>query len=299
MNKSMVKAVFLTAGMALIFGGAVFGEESSSKEVVVKGKLKIEIKTEKPEIEVKTDENEVAEKFVKTEEMFMNLSPEDIRDVSMSLPERVDEERPYYHPLLFFTETPPVFRVSVKMPKKIELEKWAFKVTDPTGKVIKKREGGGGLPESFKWDGFDRQGNILQLEAPYVYSLSWMDRAGNPGITRSKSPKVVSAIRYKKDGKLFMEISGEKLFRKKRQERFTKKGENMLEEVMDYMKMSNNFPVEIRVFSEDKGLAAAQGRALVRRLTRELKVPEKYFEVKKAGDNSVPKNYRVVFVISS
>ncbi len=52
MNKSMVKAVFLTAGMALIFGGAVFGEESSSKEVVVKGKLKIEIKTEKPEIEV-------------------------------------------------------------------------------------------------------------------------------------------------------------------------------------------------------------------------------------------------------
>ena len=63
--------------------------------------------------------------------------------------------------------------------------------------------------------------------------------------------------------------------------------------------MSNSFPVEIRVHAEDKGLASDQIRALVKRFTKNLKLPKDRFETKSIRDNSVPKNYRIVFIINS
>lgn len=66
----------------LIFFGYIFAEETKQErqsedasEVVIKGQLKIKVETQKPDIEVSTDINDVVDEAVKTEEVFLGLSP--------------------------------------------------------------------------------------------------------------------------------------------------------------------------------------------------------------------------------
>ncbi|HRU39944.1 MAG TPA: hypothetical protein P5511_08710 [Candidatus Goldiibacteriota bacterium] len=292
-------AVFLSIIIAISYSFAEDGQQDSSQEVVVKGQLKIKIESAKPEIPVTTDPNEVAESVVKTEENFMSLAPEDIKDVKFGLPETITEERPQYRAYLSNLETPPIFNLMPKMDKNIEMEKWNFKITDPTGNVVKADKGTGNLPQKLVWDGLDSNGQVLKLNAPYMYTLTYMDKAGNPGSVRSSKPKIVQAIKYYRDGKLYIEASANVLFEKERKDRFTDKGKEIIKEVEDYIKMSNKYPVEIYIYSEDAGLAKDQAESLMMIFDKSLKIPKNSYSVKGIKDTSVPKNYRIVFVIKS
>lgn len=274
-------------------------EDDSSKEVVVKGTLKIKIETEKPDIEVKTDPNEVANSVVATETEFLGLAPSDIREARMALPEVISEKRADYNADLSFLEETPIFRISPKMPAGIQIEKWSFKVTDPTGSAVKTLRGEGDLPSEIVWDGFDQEGRIMKLSAPYLYTLTYMDKAGNPGSTRRETPKQVEAIKYFRENKLILEYSNKLLFEPKRKERLSESGRSVIKEIMDYIKMSNKYPVEVFVYAEDVGLAGDQIQTLQIMFEKELKLPMKFFSMKGIKDNSIPKNYRIVFAVQN
>jgi len=291
--------------LSFIFCIFLYAEEQqsnttdASKEVIVKGQLKIKIETEKPEITIKTNSNDVAEAVVKTEESFLGLSPSDVKDIKLGLPSVINETRPEYHAYLNNVESQPIFKVIPKVPSGIEMEKWTFKITDPTGATVMMQKGSGNLPSKFEWDGFDNNGNMLKLNAPYSYLLSYMDKAGNPGSVRKKEPKIVQVIKYYKDSKLYIEASNSVLFDKERKDRFTDKGKEIITEIEDYIKMSNKFPVEIRVFSEDADMAKEQADSLIRIFENSLKISRDKFNIKTYKDTSTPKNYRMVFVINS
>lgn len=292
--------------LLLIFCVFLYAEEQqkqdssdASKEVVVKGQLKIKIEAEKPEISIKTNSNDVAEAVVKTEEEFLGLSPADIKDIKLGLPLVINETRTEYHAYLNNIETQPVFKVIPKVPAGIEMEKWTFKVTDPTGSSVMTQKGSGNLPSKFEWDGFDNNGNIMKLNAPYLYLLSYMDKAGNPGSVRKKEPKIIQAIKYYKDAKLFIEASNFILFEKQRKDRFTENGREIITEIEDYIKMSNKFPVEIRIYSEDVDMAKDQADSLLRIFENSLKISKDKFDIKTYKDMSAPRNYRIVFIINS
>lgn len=276
-------------------------EDSSdaSKEVVIKGQLKIKIETEKPEIPIKTNSNDVAEAVVKTEDEFLGLSPADIKDIKFGLPSVINETRPAYHANLNNIETQPIFKIIPKVPAGIEMEKWTFKITGPTGASVKTQKGSGNLPSKFEWDGFDNNGNMMKLNAPYLYVLSYIDKAGNPGSVRKKEPKIIQTIKYYKDAKLFIEASNFVLFEKQRKDRFTDKGKEIIKEIEDYIKMTNRFPIEIRVYSEDVDLAKEQANSLLKILENSLKISKDKFEIKTYKDVGIPKNYRIVFIINS
>ena len=301
----MKKILFLSLIMAFAALSSLFADDqpaqqgNSSQEVVVKGQLKGKIDMEMPDIQIKTDTNKVAQSSVATEEQFLSIAPEDVKDIKASLPDTIDSERAQYHPEYSFLETPPVFRLQPKMPKGVDIDRWNFKVTDATGATVKLDKGNGNLPDELIWDGFDRDGNILKMGSPYWYVLTYMDKAGNPGSARRETPKVVNAIRYQRDNKIYIEISSKVLFEEKRQDRLTDPGKQMLEEVRDYMKMSNNFPVSVKVYSEDSGLSGDQIRTLEKLFTDKLKCPKEFFKMDALQDNSVPKNYRVVFIINA
>jgi hypothetical protein len=297
----------IAAGTALLCAGFIFAADptpqataaSGGSEVVVKGQLKINIESPKPEIPIKTDANEVAESVVQTEEEFMSLAPEDIKDIRLGLPETVVEDRPEYHADLFFLERQPIFNLVPKVPAGIEIEKWNFKVTDPTGAAVRVDKGGGNLPDKLVWDGLDQNGQILKLNSPYMYRLTLMDKAGNASSIASKQPKIVQAIKYYRDGKLVIEVSNSLLFEKERKDRFTDKGKEVLNEITDYIKMSNKFPIEIQVYSGDEGLAKDQADSLLLIFDKTIKIKKNSYNVKPIKDLSVPKNYRIVFIINS
>ena len=125
-----------------------------------------------------------------------------------------------------------------------------------------------------------------------------MDKAGNPGTSRRQTPKMVSAIKYKKDGKLVIEASSKLLFDSRRKERLSDTGKEVMNEIEDYIKMTNKFPVQVRVYSEDEGLAKDQVETIQRRFEQVLKVPKNSFEMRAFREMSAPRNYRIVFVIS-
>ncbi|GEM_PF-1267457 len=303
---NMKKNLFFAVLILLAFGCFVFsddqppaqGQGDSSQEVVVKGQLKVKIDMEMPNIEIKTDTNQVAQSIVTTEEQFLSIAPEDVKDVKASLPDAVNADRAYYHPDLSFMESAPIFKLQPKMPKGIDIDKWNFKVTDATGSTVKLLKGDGSLPEEITWDGIDRDGNILKMGSPYWYVLTYMDKAGNPGSARRETPKEVTAIKYKRDNRLYIEVASKVLFEDKRKERLTDQGKQILDEVQDYMKMSNNFPVYVKVYSDDKGISADQIATLTKLFSDKLKCPKEFFKMEALQDNSVPKNYRVVFIIS-
>ncbi len=305
--RKLLQIAAIAAGIALLPAGFIFAADpapqataaSGGSEVVVKGQLKINIESPKPDIPIKTDANEVAESVIKTEEEFMSLAPEDIKDIRLGLPETVNEERPEYHADLFYLERQPIFNLVPKVPKGIEIEKWNFKVTDPTGAAVKVDKGSGNLPDRLVWDGLDRDGQILKLNAPYMYRLTLMDRAGNASSVASKKPIIVQAIKYYRDGKLVIEASNSLLFEKKRKDRFTDKGKEVLAEITDYIKMSNKVPVEIQVYSEDEGLAKDQADSLLLMFDKTIKIKKNNYNVKLKKDRSVPRNYRIVFIINS
>lgn len=269
----------------------------SSQEVVVKGQLKIKIDAEMPNIDIKTDTNQVAQSIVTTEESFLSISPEDVKDVKASLPDKIVAERTDYHADLSFLEVQPIFKLTPKMAT-VDVEKWNFKVTDSTGGTVYLQKGEGGLPAVISWNGFDRDGKILKMGSPYWYVLTYMDKAGNPGSVRRETPKEVVAIKYKRENKLFIEVASKALFEEKRKERLTDNGKLILSEIQDYMKMGNIFPIGIQVFSEDKGISTDQIKSLEKYLTEEMKVPKDFFKMEPLIDNSIPKNYRIIFAIN-
>ncbi len=268
----------------------------SSQEVVVKGQLKIKIDAEMPDIAIKTDTNEVAQSIVTTEESFFAISPEDVKDVKASLPDKVSADRADYHANLSFLEIQPIFKLSPKTT--VDIDNWSFKVTDSTGGTVFIQKGNGSLPGVISWDGFDREGRILKMGSPYWYILQTIDKAGNLGTVRRETPKEVTAIKYKKDNRLFIEVASKVLFDEKRKERLTDNGKIILSEIQDYIKMSNTFPMSIQVYSDDKGLSSDQIRTLEKLFTDKMKVPKEFFKMEPLIDNSVPKNYRVIFIIN-
>ncbi len=297
----MIKKIFIFFMVTLFYSFLLSAEEQKqegdSSEVVVKGQLKIKVETKKPDIEVITDINDVADEAVKTEEIYLGLAPEDIKDIKVSIPGVINEKRTDYHPELNLIETQPIFSISPKLKQKTEMEKWEFKVTDPTGRSVYRIKGGGDLPEKIVWDGFDREGKILKLNVPYLYMLTYIDKAGNPGNIMRKNPKIVNAIKYIKDGKLFIEISHKILFDLKRKEKLTDEGKKYIVEVENYLKSYNKFPVTIKFYSEDKELAQDQIMSLEKILTEDLKLPKDFFKMEDYKDDSIPKNLRTVFII--
>ncbi|HPI03998.1 MAG TPA: hypothetical protein PKZ78_09190 [Candidatus Goldiibacteriota bacterium] len=299
MKKTAVLAACFCA--LLFFSAAVFAEEAgqggdSGQEVVVKGQLKIKIQTDKPDMDIKTDINETAGKVIKTEESFLGMAPEDIKNVKLSLPDTVYEERADYHPYFDFFEEAPIFNLALKK-QNIEIEKWTFKVTDLAGKTVKLIKGTGSLPEQFAWDGFDDEGYILRMNSGYTYRLYWIDKAGNPGAINRKEPRVVKAIKYKKDGTLILEAAEAMMFQEKRREKLTEDGKNAIEEVKDYIKMNNVYPVTVKVYSDDEAVANEQIRTLQKVIVEALKLPKTNFKFEAYKDINVPKNRRVVFRI--
>lgn len=272
-------------------------DEGASKEVVVKGTLKIKIETDKPDIEIKTDPNEVVTGLVLTEQEFLGLAPTDIEEAKTGLPDTIHATRADYNADIFFVEELPIFRISPKMPPGIDIERWTFRVTDPTGTAVKTIKGSGALPNEIVWDGFDQEGRILKLSAPYLYTLTYIDKAGNPGSTRRQTPKEVNAIKYTRENKLYLEYSHKLLFDAKRKERLSDTGKTVMLEIMDYIKMNNKYPVEVFVYAEDAALAADQIQTIQLIFEKELKLPMRFFSMKGIKDNSVPKNYRVVFAL--
>ncbi|MCX8093655.1 MAG: hypothetical protein N3E50_05760 [Candidatus Goldbacteria bacterium] len=302
----MKKIFILQISLLLIFSIFLFAEDNqqtsssgATQEVVVKGQLKIKIEAEKPELMIKTNSNDVAEAVIKTEEEILGLSPSDVKDIKLGLPAIINETRPEYHAYLNNIETQPIFKIVPKVPAGIEMEKWTFKVTDPTGASVMTLKGSGNLPSKFEWDGFDNNGNMMKLNAPYLYLLSYMDKAGNPGSVRKKEPKIVQVIKYFKDGKLYIEASNFILFEKQRKDRFTDKGKEIITEIEDYIKMSNRFPIEIKIYSEDIDLAKEQADSLLRTFENSLKISKDNFDIKTYKDTDAPRNYRIVFIINS
>jgi len=274
-------------------------QEGAAGEVVSTGQLQLKIETEKPDIVVHTDANEVAEQVVKTESNILGLSMEDIKDVKVSLPETFHNSRADYYPEISYLKTPPVFKLKPKINKDIELEKWSFKITDPTGYAVKTLRGGGSLPDEIVWEGFDDSGQIIKVGAPYSYIFSVMDKAGNPNSIIG-NPKVIDAIKYEKEGKTFIVISNKFLFDKDRKDNLTNKGQQILNEVENYIKMANNFPVTIQVFSDDKNLAGDQIYTVEKVLTNDLKLKKDIIlKEEPYADNNMPKNYRTVFIIKN
>jgi hypothetical protein len=301
MRKTLILVIALGA---LVFQSAyVLADDQapqgdSSQEVVVKGQLKIKIDAEMPKIEIKTDTNEVAQSIVTTEESFLSISPEDVKDVKASLPDKVMAERPDYHADISSIETQPIFKINPKMPAGIDIDKWSFKVTDSTGGTVFFQKGDGSLPQVIQWDGYDRDGRILKLGSPYWYVLTYMDKAGNPGSVRRETPKEVTALKYKKESKLCIELASKILFEDKRKDRLTDSGKQSLTEVQDYIKMSNNFPVLIQIYSEDKGMSTDQSKSIEKLFTEKMKIPKEFLKFETLIDNSIPKDYRVVFTIN-
>ncbi|MCE5301253.1 MAG: hypothetical protein LLG37_10350 [Spirochaetia bacterium] len=302
-----MKKIFVITAVIAAFstGAALYAEDQaqqqggdSSAEVVVKGQLKIKIDAEAPVIEVKTDANEVAQSVISTEETFLNISPEDVKDVKASLPDVMLEERTDYHVEKSLLETQPIFKISPKIPAGIDIDKWNFKVTDSTGGTVKLQKGEGRLPDVISWDGYDREGRILKVGSPYWYVLTYIDRAGNPGSVRRETPKQVDALMYRQDGKLAIEISSNYFFEPKRKDRMTDNGRDVMVEVQDYIKMRNTYPVIIQVYSEDTGMARDQLRSIEKVLAEKLKLPKDFFKMEGFIDNSLPKNYRVKFLIN-
>ena len=297
----MKKNILLTAVLSavLLSGSGIYAQEQGGggQEIIIKGQLKIKIDTEKPDIEIKTDINEVADKVIKTEEHFLALSPDDIKNVRFGLPEKMRQQRADYSAKYDFFETGPVFSLKPRI-EGVEIERWTFGVTDIAGQTAYRKRGTGRLPNEFIWDGFDENGKVLKLGSGYTYQLSFLTKAGVPETLRRKEPKTVDAIQYRRGGKLVLEVSNKKMFQASRKERLTPEGREILEEIMDYIKMSNKYPVGINVFSDDEGLAGDQIRTLKTILLRELKLPEKDIDFKGHRDKDVPQNRRVVITIS-
>lgn len=305
----MKKTAVVLAAVAVIFAGfALYAEDSpqqttgqasssSGAEVVVKGQLKIKIDSDKPEINPVTDINEVAESVVKTEDTFLGISPEDVKDVRASIPQNVYEARADYNPAISMLEQPPIFVLNPKIPASIELEEWMFKVTDASGATVYKLKGNGRLPERIVWDGFDENGRILKVGSPYIYKLTYIDKAGVPGSKDRDKPKIVNAIKYSRDGKMIIEASHGLLFQAKRKDKLSDEGKRFVKEVQDYFKMANKFPVTIKIYSNDPETASDQAATFEKVFTDDLKLPKSFFKVEPYQDQSVPKNYRTVFMI--
>ena len=66
------------------------------------------------------------------------------------------------------------------------IKSWKFTISDETGRVLYLKTGGGKLPPQYIWDGRCRDGRLLDVGESYFYSITLVDKAGNPLLTSSK-----------------------------------------------------------------------------------------------------------------
>lgn len=254
-------------------------EETSNKEVVVKGKLRLKVKSEKPEPDLKFDVDEIAVPYVKTEDSVLDVSPTSMAQLTVAVPKQLNSVQAAAPHIQLF-HRPPILTLNPKYNSRVPISKWRLRITDGFGNVFKDFSGKGRLPEKIVWDGMNKnKSEMVTVGTSYSYIFSIIDVASNPTSQMGK-PIVLESLMYEKNNVILASVVNEALFGKKgRRTIVGKKGELYLKEVADLLIGYQKFPLIIESYAKDIDDASYKGELVQDYLSEHLTLPKERFKV--------------------
>src|SRR5262249_44844494 len=120
---------------------------------------------------------------------------------------------------------PPVITLSVKPTKDNNKVNWVFLIKDSHGQNFFEMKKNGILPEKILWDGYGKNGRPLQVGSDYSYSLSIIDKAGNPQ-RYAGQPFKITAFQFVKAGTTRTHFYPESLFLSESSAKLSKEGKS-------------------------------------------------------------------------
>ncbi len=265
-------------------------KEDSSKEVVVKGKLRLKVKAEKPDPDLKFDVDEIAVDYVKTENSILDMAPASLDQPAVSVPKTLNSDEAAA-PYIKLFKTAPFLTLNPKYKSHVAIAKWRLRITDGFGNVFKDFSGSGSLPQQIVWDGLNNdRSKMIDVGTSYSYIFSIVDVASNPTSQMGK-PIVLESLMYEKNNVILASVIYDALFEKKgRRTGISKKGELYLKEIADLLMGYQKFPLLIESYGKDVDDASYKGEIIQKKLAENLTFPTEQFKV-------VPKKARLEKVV--
>jgi hypothetical protein len=254
-------------------------QEESSKEVVVKGKLRLKVKAEKPDPDLKFDVDEIAVDYVKTENSVLDLAPTSLDQPAVTVPDTLNSEQAAA-PYIKLFKTAPFLTLNPKYKSHVAIAKWRLRITDGFGNVFKDYSGNGSLPQQIVWDGLNNNRNkMIDVGTSYSYIFSIIDVASNPTSQMGK-PIVLESLMYEKNNEILASVVYDGIFKKKsRRTAVSKKGELYLKEISDLLMGYRKFPLLIESYGKDIDDASYKGEIVQKQLAKNLTMPTDQFKV--------------------
>lgn len=253
--------------------------KDSSKEVVVRGKLRLKVKAEKPEPDLTFDVDEIAVPYVKTEDSVLDVSPTSMAQPAVSVPSFLNSEQAASPHIQMF-QRPPILTLNPKYNSRVSIAKWRLRITDGFGNVFRDFAGKGNLPKKIVWDGLSKdKKTMVDVGTSYSYIFSIIDVASNPTSQMGK-PIVLESLMYEKNNVVIAKVVSEALYGKKgRRTILGEKGKLYISEIADLMIAYKKFPLIIESYGKDVDDASYKGELIQKYLAKRLTLPKKNFKV--------------------
>lgn len=164
---------------------------------------------------------------------------------------------------------------------KVLLEKpakdWRFSIIDQGGTPVSSQEGKGAPPDTFRWNGEDKDRDHVAVDTVYIPQLSTTDKEGYRH-TNMGQPVQFAAFIMEEKGRTTIEISSKRLFQENKSD-FSKEAPVFLDKVCDLIRADARLPFSIQAYDADSGLGRQRQAALVKYFTQKLLIPESKISV--------------------
>lgn len=245
----------------------LFSQEEIRKEVI-KGKYKGKIEEKKPEFELQYDIFEVVRTFG---HRGTHIYDEELKQqseiASTPLPELSSDQ--VRRPWLSEIEEPPL---AVFHPLYGEdVEKWELVITDAVGNVFRTFSGKGKPPRNVRWNGENRNGEMIDVGTDYSYYVKAVDQLGNTSRILGKKIRI-PGLYWKKDLNYIVRVDGRIVFTENTSA-FTRTGQKLLLEASDYVRKDINKRLRVVVYSRNEELSVTRARKIADYLLDRIIVP--------------------------
>lgn len=198
----------------------------------------------------------VLEKLLPPAQGLLDIRQDELITASEKASLRLDSPLPV-EPWLSAIHRPPFLTVYPSIQKGAEIQEWSFSVADNAGNVLWLQRGQGMIPTSLAWNGQISQGGILDIETPFFYTLSVLDRGKNPVVV-SGAPQILSAIAFPDEKQLLLRFASGRLFQARKEIMLSETGEALLRESLHDIFKGHHRQFRITAFADSEKLADLQ-----------------------------------------
>lgn len=239
------------------------------EDVTIKGKIKQEIKTQKPLVKIEEEIVEIDMPSMETEEQLFSKTPAALEIWREAYSHILSSDQAAFPGYTGLVETPiATFQPQIKGEKVIS--KWNLVITDSRGCDFKKFNGSGDKAIVVVWDGYNDKNEILTVGDMYTYVFNYTDMAGNPHMVVGRPFSINGLVHQEKNG-LFISIANKALFT---EERETIKIRNdalpLLKETSDRLKDYFGLPISVTAYGDTASKALGQAKAIAEYLANSL-----------------------------